>query len=389
MKSVLDIPHEIPHVPPPKTYQGDFFKDVKEALIGVGMINVDEKTGFCTLEKDFNNISKFLNRILGMKVAVQNALFKYFTENLTAVILEAKRTGRWDMGIMDLGSGEEKVRKLESRVFVGNSATNTARTELSKFAVEKGMHWHKALELWKRCGSLDEGFYVSLQDRVCKRVVILVVVQGRNKKKELMYNIYRPNAGLQARCETMEEIRAKHKKCLPDVAEPLWEDHYIKSETQCQHKYLQGTCSKVAQGRECNAGLRTRFYHVLSGSVLSVWSKVESVLSGFSSNVARMQIIRLRTEDNQRIVGSIIPAQAVPALERVLGQDSAKSYTEKHNTLFNYQPYIPGNSNTSQTSSSSSAALSSNDTVSNGSSSTADEQQAEPPELLSMPTLVW
>jgi len=30
----------------------------------------------------------------------------------------------------DLGSGGEMVRKLETRVFVGNTATNTAKTEL-------------------------------------------------------------------------------------------------------------------------------------------------------------------------------------------------------------------------------------------------------------------
>ena len=49
---------------------------------------------------DYNNISKFLNRILGMQVELQNNLFKYFTETLTAIILEAKRNGRWDMGIL-------------------------------------------------------------------------------------------------------------------------------------------------------------------------------------------------------------------------------------------------------------------------------------------------
>lgn len=49
---------------------------------------------------DYNNISKFLNRILGMEVALQNAMFKYFSETLTAIILDAKRSGRWDMGIL-------------------------------------------------------------------------------------------------------------------------------------------------------------------------------------------------------------------------------------------------------------------------------------------------
>ena len=55
---------------------------------------------FVFLLADYNNISKFLNRILGMEVVLQNALFQYFAKTLEAVILEAKRSGRWDMGIL-------------------------------------------------------------------------------------------------------------------------------------------------------------------------------------------------------------------------------------------------------------------------------------------------
>lgn len=36
--------------------------------------------------QDYNNMSKFLNRILGMPVDLQNRLFKYFTDTLAAVM---------------------------------------------------------------------------------------------------------------------------------------------------------------------------------------------------------------------------------------------------------------------------------------------------------------
>lgn len=49
---------------------------------------------------DYSNISRFLNRILGLKVVLQNAVFQYFTETLNAIIREAKRNGRWDEGIV-------------------------------------------------------------------------------------------------------------------------------------------------------------------------------------------------------------------------------------------------------------------------------------------------
>lgn len=54
---------------------------------------------------DYNNIGKFLNRILGMEVHQQNALFQYFSDTLAAVIQEAKKNGRYDMGILGKKAG--------------------------------------------------------------------------------------------------------------------------------------------------------------------------------------------------------------------------------------------------------------------------------------------
>ena len=51
---------------------------------------------------EYNVISKFLNRILGIPVEQQNALFQYFTDTLSAVIFQAKRNGRWDLGILGM-----------------------------------------------------------------------------------------------------------------------------------------------------------------------------------------------------------------------------------------------------------------------------------------------
>ncbi|ESO95520.1 hypothetical protein LOTGIDRAFT_117101, partial [Lottia gigantea] len=331
MKSVLVLNGELPLVPPPSNYSGNFFSDVKKGLVGVGMMSIDERSGYVNLEKDYNNISKFLNRILGMDVELQNGLFKYFTETLTAIILEAKRNGRWDMGILDLGSGQEKVRRIETQSFLGNEAYNTAKTELTTFIVERGMTWSAAMDLWRKCSSTDEGFYVANQDRNSKKTAVLAVCCGKNKKKEKLYTIYRPNTGLQSRSETLEEIKRKYKKVLPDQCQFWWEDQYYFSAKSCIHSYWRGNCKKVSLGLPCEIGLRTRTYHVLSGSVLSVWSKVESVLAAMPGGTSsKMQIIRLRTEDGQKIVGNLIPGNCVKPLINILSQGSTKVYTCKH-----------------------------------------------------------
>lgn len=68
----------------------------------------------------------------------------------------------------------------------------------------------------------------------------------------------------------------------------------------------RGNCKKASLGLVCEIGLRCRTYYVLCGSVLSVWTKVEGVLASVSGTNVKMQIVRLRTEDGQRIVGESI-----------------------------------------------------------------------------------
>ena len=65
------------------TFQCHYFlADIADGLVGVGLITQSEDMpGVLTLDKGHSDISKFLNRILGMKVHLQNALFNYFSES--------------------------------------------------------------------------------------------------------------------------------------------------------------------------------------------------------------------------------------------------------------------------------------------------------------------
>ena len=73
------------------------FPDIADGLVGVGLITSSEDCpGVLTLDKGYNEMSKFLNRILGMHVEKQNLLFKYFSDTLAAIISQAKRSGRFD-----------------------------------------------------------------------------------------------------------------------------------------------------------------------------------------------------------------------------------------------------------------------------------------------------
>ncbi|XP_017871882.1 PREDICTED: protein strawberry notch isoform X3 [Drosophila arizonae] len=338
--------YETPLVPPPTDYNGEFFKDIAGALVGVGIIvNSESHPGVLSLDKDYNNISKFLNRILGCPVDLQNRLFKYFTDTMAAIINQAKRGGRFDLGIVDLGAAGENVTRVRLIRFMRKHATGVAPTELHTVRVERGMIWQEAIDKYADLFNEHEGFYTSHQLRNHKRTAILVVVieqqpAARNSgeadssssskaqkkktrsKKEIMCQIYRPNTGLQVRHESLFELEKKYRKVSSEEAEPHWTEQYDASVHTCSHAYWNGNCRNVSLGNDCEVGLRQRLYHVLAGSVLSVWGRVEHILNTRSNS--KMQVIRMKTTEGQKIVGTMIPKSCFEPLMNDLRSDSEK-----------------------------------------------------------------
>ncbi|XP_051973528.1 protein strawberry notch homolog 1-like isoform X2 [Xyrauchen texanus] len=311
MKSIVNL--DSPLVSPPADFDGDFFKEIRNGLIGVGLINVEDRSGVLSLDKDYNNIGKFLNRILGMEVQQQNALFQYFSDTLNAVIQNAKKSGRYDMGILDLGSGDEKVKKVDAKKFLTPGYSTSGHVELYTVSVERGLSWEDATHVWADQNGPDDGFYIQVRNN--KKIAILVKEVNTRKR---LFMVYRPNTGKQVKLETYADIKKRCKKVLSDDAKVHWIDQYNFSADVCSHAYWRGNCKKASVGLQCEIGLRCRTYYVLCGSVLSVWTKVEGVLASVSGSNVKMQIVRLRTEDGQRIVGLIIPANCVSPLVNIL-----------------------------------------------------------------------
>uniref|UniRef100_A0AAY4CFC2 Protein strawberry notch homolog 1 n=1 Tax=Denticeps clupeoides TaxID=299321 RepID=A0AAY4CFC2_9TELE len=301
MKSIVNL--DSPLVSPPSEFEGDFFKEIRNGLIGVGLINVEDRSGILSLDKDYNNIGKFLNRILGMEVQQQNALFQYFADTLTAVIQNAKKNGRYDMGILDLGSGEERVKKLEFKKFLTPGYSTSGHVELYTVSVERGLSWEDATHVWADQNGPDDGFYVQVSCCIFFPASAVVLCSEQQKNSLVAQT---------------GDIRRNSEKVLSDDAKQHWIDQYVSSAEICSHAYWRGNCKKASVGLQCEIGLRCRTYYVLCGSVLSVWTKVEGVLASVSGTNVKMQIVRLRTEDGQRIVGLMIPTNCVAPLANIL-----------------------------------------------------------------------
>ena len=112
--------------------------DAREAMINADLLKFKKTLSHqVVLEKDsLINMPRFLNRLLGLPVELQNTVFSYFSDTLHAIIVEAKRCGKYDGGIMDFGASGEHVELTESQEFECDPTMGTTnRTELHKVCV--------------------------------------------------------------------------------------------------------------------------------------------------------------------------------------------------------------------------------------------------------------
>lgn len=126
---------------------------------------------------------------------------------------------------------------------------------------------------WADLSNEKEGFYLSHQARNGKQTAILAVMidpsvsnssgstgsgatpnkkkGDKISKKDIMFQVYRPNTGLQFRTESLAEIEKKYKKVQSEEAETHWTQQYDASVNTCSHAYWRGNCRNVTMGHEC------------------------------------------------------------------------------------------------------------------------------------------
>ncbi|KFD58403.1 hypothetical protein M514_00629 [Trichuris suis] len=319
-----------PIVPSPADYKGNFFNDMLQFMEGVGFVYRESSKRPFQLEKDIN-MTKFLNRILGLPVSAQNALFQYFADTLKEVVEQAKRDGRYDLGILDLGLPHEKVKKVKTTTYVGTMRAAGMKIELHALSVERGMLWNEAMDMYCLNMGDDDGFYISTNPRLKPTAILICAARGRRSAKndQQLFTVYKPYCASNPKAEPLSNITQRYRKVLPKEAELIWREMYESSDTNCQHVYWHGKCKATESGHVCEMGKRVRTIHILSGSVVSAWNLLEDVIATASTRQQnRMQVVRLRTDQNQKLVGLIIPNSCVETLMAYLEKSSNQFFVK-------------------------------------------------------------
>ena len=79
--------------------------------------------------------------------------------------------------------------------------------------MERGTSYADAMRVWHEHSAEHDGFYLTADEKQGRRGAILAVqLHGKRHKTTPVFNVYKPNSGLQSRTESLKTIRNKYRK---------------------------------------------------------------------------------------------------------------------------------------------------------------------------------
>jgi len=232
-----------------------------------------------------NNVTKFLNGIMGLRVREQNAVFEYFYDWYQRIIERAKEEGMFDLGVQRIPG--ENIREMSQEV-VHTDELSGAETKLivleGDFKTDR-IAWETVERLRerdpdtrayyenKRSGKMYLGQYDSMKDRV-------KFVNPRGNQNTLNGD-NTPRGAKYALNERYTELK------LSEAAK-RWRAEFAEiPETE------------------------TRPIHLLSGAVFPIYDKLQGL--------TRSRVARAVTDAGEPYVGLEVQPKDVPGLKQRLG----------------------------------------------------------------------
>lgn len=253
-----------------------------DALSDMGLLNEDGEIN----TRDRYHIPRFLNRLLSLDCDRQNALFAYYANLFDQCVAHAKASGTFDEGVQDIKALSITLAREPELVYVDD--TTNAETLHYTLSVEtrstRVTPEHAASLLATSVGA----FY-----RQTNGNIILATKSGNHTDPESgnSYETYAVTKPEEARAYYLNEKElAKYQKVQLDSAIAWW-TLYCQTIPETTIKEL----------------------HLIAGAVLPLWQRLKTTQD------AQLKVVRVVTEDNQRIVGVMIPANRVQQILRALG----------------------------------------------------------------------
>eukprot|EP00911_Craspedida_sp_UC1_P000088 UC1_evm1s74 len=247
-------------------------------------------------------VSTMFNRLLGLKVELQNLVFAVYTATLDAMVAVARREGTYVEGVTDVPAESLTLARHESL---------SDDVQLTVLSADRGISYEKAVAWLEQdlAAGLRSSFYVGGYSNSHP------ILSRQNADYPSRFKVIRPNVGVNAGNLDVAELRDKYRRVTPQQIKHHWKDRYHSSVHQCAH----GARCKAGT-HVCMYGRRIVEHYLLTGSVVPHWRRLEHYLvDAKGSSKKALKINRARLDNGQRFVGVVFPTSTpIEALRALL-----------------------------------------------------------------------
>ncbi len=239
-----------------------------------------------SLREELPPITQFLNRVLALRIDLQNTLFAAFEQLLEARIEGALAAGTYDVGVETLIA--ESFRVAERRTVCTYAATGTET----------------------RC------YRVLRKDRNRPLPLADALAAARDAGCRLILNAQSGRAAVQAPASSLMHddgsVVSRTRLIRPMARETITLDHFAGSH------WHEATPDEFAPAWEAECARVPEFsessFHIITGLLLPIWDRLPP---------ADMRVYRFETDDGERVIGRLITPEALAPLYQALGVDSS------------------------------------------------------------------
>lgn len=255
----------------------------REALKDMGLLNKDGEIN----DRDRYHIPRFLNRLLSLDCDRQNALFAYYSNLFDQCVAHAKASGTFDEGVQDIKALSIKLASEPEVVYIDD----TTKAETLHYTLSVETRSTRVTD--DRAASILEssnggGFY-----RQTTGNIILATKSGNHTDHQSgkTYQTYAVTKPEEARAYYITDAELRKYKKVATKSALAWWNLYSQTVPETTTNEL----------------------HLIAGAVLPLWQRLKTTQD------AQLKVVRVVTEDNQRIVGVKIPTNRVQQVLRALG----------------------------------------------------------------------
>ena len=314
----------------------EFFLRMRRQLASIGLLEIKESMGLggqypvqeISAADSVPTVKKFLNRLLGMKIADQELLFTYFGAVLDAVITDKKSKGEYDDGILTVKA--QSVQIVSTNTVYRHTTGGTI--EHIHLKLDRGLPWQAALDFKETIddrlrevnpgGHIMGGFFKERNRNMLvngRRIPCIIlateIISTVGSFRNTRVHVQRPNTGA-GKSMYADELPSRFVRINNMLeAKVLWEAWYNYCEDRCFHG---DNCTNRHKEGGCNAGGRRDETHIMTGAVLPVWKQLEEAhrrgewkktyrrmdRDGYEYTVVEpLRVIKVVTSDGLPVVG--------------------------------------------------------------------------------------